>query len=126
MRRKTALRITFLFLALVVAAASAVMLIDPWNWLDGGVGAAAEPAAFPGIEKTLLLPAADRISPQPFNVLILGLDHGLGRVEQGNQRSDAIIIAHIDEAKGRACLLSIPRDSYVNIPGHNRTKINEA
>jgi LCP family protein required for cell wall assembly len=126
LRRKTALRITFLFLALVVAAASAVMLIDPWNWLDGGVGAAAEPAAFPGIEKTLLLPAADRISPQPFNVLILGLDHGLGRVEQGNQRSDAIIIAHIDEAKGRACLLSIPRDSYVNIPGHNRTKINEA
>jgi LCP family protein required for cell wall assembly len=126
LRRKTAFKIVLLCVALAVAAASTVILIDPWNWLDEGVSAAAEPAAFPGVEDIPLLPVADRISTQPFNVLVLGLDHGLGRPEEGNQRSDAIIVAHIDEQKGRACLLSIPRDSYVNIPGHSRTKINEA
>lgn len=126
MRKKTVLRIGVLFLALAVAAASAVMLIDPWDWLDGGEDAVAEPAAFPGVEEPPLLPAAEPISQQPFNVLILGLDHGQGRAEDGNQRSDTIIIAHIDEAKGKACLLSIPRDSYVNIAGHGRSKINEA
>jgi LCP family protein required for cell wall assembly len=126
LRRKTAVRITLLFLALAVAAASAVMLIDPWDWVDGEAGAAVEPAAFPGVEEPPLLPAAQPLSQQPFNVLILGIDHGLGRAEEGNERSDAIIVAHIDEAKGKACLLSVPRDSYVAIEGHGRSKINEA
>jgi LCP family protein required for cell wall assembly len=126
LRRKTAFKITLLFMALAVAAASTVILVDPWDWLEGGVSAAVESTAFPGVEEPPLLPAADRISAQPFNVLVLGLDHGLGRVEEGNQRSDTIIIAHIDETKGKACLLSIPRDSYVNIPDHGRSKINDA
>lgn len=126
MRKKRAFKVALLLVALTVAAASAVMLIDPWKWFDGGVGAAVEPAAFPGVVEPLLVPAAEPVSRQPFNVLVLGLDHGLGRPQEGNERSDTIIVAHIDEAKGKACLLSIPRDSYVNIPGYGRSKINEA
>lgn len=126
MRRKTIIKITLLLLALVVAASSTVILIDPWNWLNGEESEAAEPGDFPGVEEPPLQPAADPISAQPFNILVLGLDHGQGREEEGNQRSDSMIIAHIDEAEGRTCLLSIPRDSYVDIPGHGRSKINEA
>ncbi len=112
--------------ALAFAAASAVTLVDPWEWFAGGAGAAAEPGAFPGVEEPPLVPAAEPVSDRPLNVLILGLDHGLGRPQEGNERSDTIIIAHIDEARGKACLLSIPRDSYVDIPGHGRSKVNEA
>ncbi len=126
MRRKAAFRITALVLALMAATACAVMLVDPWGWSSDDVDASAEPAAFPGVEEPPLLPEAQPVSGQPFNVLILGLDHGLDRPEEGNERSDAIIVAHIDEERRKACLLSIPRDSYVSIPGYGRSKINEA
>jgi len=126
LQRKTAFKIAFLMLALTAAAICAVMLIDPWNWLNGDVDTVAESTAFPGVEEPSLQPPAEPVSQQPFNVLILGLDHGLDRPEDGNERSDVMIIAHIDEAKGRACLVSIPRDSYVNIPGYRTSKINEA
>jgi LCP family protein required for cell wall assembly len=42
------------------------------------------------------------------------------------QRSDTIMILHIPSNGGRATLISIPRDSYVNIPGHGMNKINAA
>jgi LCP family protein required for cell wall assembly len=42
------------------------------------------------------------------------------------QRSDTILILHIPSNGGRAVLVSIPRDSYVNIPGYGMNKINAA
>ncbi len=126
MRRKKVLRTALLVVALMAAAAIAVMLIDPWELLEGDASAEVTPTAFPGVERPSLLPDAEPVSPGPFNVLVLGIDHGLGREEEGNQRSDTIIVAHIDEARGKACLLSIPRDSYVNVPGLGMSKINDA
>ena len=41
-------------------------------------------------------------------------------------RSDTILILHIPSNGGRAVLISLPRDSYVNIPGHGQNKINAA
>jgi LCP family protein required for cell wall assembly len=38
--------------------------------------------------------------------------------------SDTILVLHIPGNGGRPTLLSIPRDSYVNIPGHGMNKIN--
>ena len=70
------------------------------------------------------------------NWLITGSDsrQGLtGKEEQvlatghdiSGHRSDTILILHIP-ASGRAVLVSIPRDSYVQIPGHGYNKINAA
>jgi LCP family protein required for cell wall assembly len=42
------------------------------------------------------------------------------------QRSDTIMLLHIPSGGGRPVLVSIPRDSYVNIPGHGYNKINAA
>jgi LCP family protein required for cell wall assembly len=42
------------------------------------------------------------------------------------QRSDTIMILHIPSNGGRPVLVSIPRDSYVNIPGYGMNKINAA
>jgi LCP family protein required for cell wall assembly len=44
----------------------------------------------------------------------------------GGQRSDTILILHIPSGGGRPLLISIPRDSYVSIPGHGDNKINAA
>jgi LCP family protein required for cell wall assembly len=44
----------------------------------------------------------------------------------GGQRSDTILILHIPAGGGRPLLISIPRDSYVPVPGHGSSKINAA
>ncbi|MGO8957236.1 MAG: LCP family protein [Streptosporangiaceae bacterium] len=71
------------------------------------------------------------------NWLITGSDsrQGLTRAQEralstgvsiSGQRSDTIMILHLPAGGGRAVLISIPRDSYVNIPGHGMNKINAA
>ena len=42
------------------------------------------------------------------------------------KRTDSIILVHVPAGSGKAALISLPRDSYVPIPGHSRNKINAA
>jgi LCP family protein required for cell wall assembly len=44
---------------------------------------------------------------------------------QGEQRSDVIMVGRLD-ATGSVALVSIPRDSWVEVPGHGKAKINAA
>jgi len=70
------------------------------------------------------------------NWLITGSDSraGLTRAQKrqlhtgsdAGHRSDTILILHIPSNGGRAVLISLPRDSYVNIPGYGQNKINAA
>ncbi|MDQ4119424.1 MAG: LCP family protein [Actinomycetota bacterium] len=46
--------------------------------------------------------------------------------ESGVLNSDTIILVHVPADGGSATAFSIPRDSYVNIPGYRRDKINAA
>jgi LCP family protein required for cell wall assembly len=55
------------------------------------------------------------------------LQYSTGQLDaSGFGRSDTIMILHIPAGGGRPVLVSIPRDSYVPIPGHGRNKINAA
>lgn len=56
------------------------------------------------------------------NIALFGID----AVDGQNGRSDAIMIATIDEKHKKLKLTSIMRDSYVDIPGHGMDKINHA
>ncbi|WHY78926.1 LCP family protein [Neobacillus sp. WH10] len=56
------------------------------------------------------------------NILLLGSD-ARGKEKS---RADTIMIAHYNEDKGTFKLTSIMRDSYVEIPGHGKHKINSA
>ena len=62
----------------------------------------------------------------PFSVLLLGTDSGdFGRTDQG--RSDALILATINPKKETTTFVSIPRDTYTEIIGHEtKDKINHA
>ncbi|GAA2756010.1 LCP family protein [Actinopolymorpha rutila] len=46
--------------------------------------------------------------------------------ERRGQRSDTIMVLHITGDRKAAYLISIPRDSWVEIPGHRPNKINAA
>lgn len=62
------------------------------------------------------------------NILLLGGDsRGQKEEDKTNQRSDSIMIASIDPVTKKASLLSVLRDTYVDIPGKNRQdRINAA
>lgn len=70
------------------------------------------------------------------NYLLVGSDSREGLTDQqrrdlktgsaeGN-RTDTIMLVHVSESGGKPVLISIPRDSYVPIPGHGNNKINAA
>src|SRR5436190_15866007 len=72
------------------------------------------------------------------NYLIIGSDtrafvdsqkdaeHFGSKASQSGQRSDTIMVAHIDPGKHTGILVSFPRDLWVDIPGHGTAKINAA
>ncbi|WP_408007830.1 LCP family protein [Pseudalkalibacillus sp. A8] len=59
-----------------------------------------------------------------FSMLFVGIDTRNGEAEGG--LSDALIVATFNKNDDTLNLLSIPRDSYVNIPGHGMDKITHA
>jgi LCP family protein required for cell wall assembly len=69
---------------------------------------------------TFLLVGTDTRSDSPTTGTGAGGD-GLGR-----DRSDVLMIARIDPSRTNAAVVSIPRDSWVEIPGHGMNKINAA
>ncbi|HTX26741.1 MAG TPA: LCP family protein [Streptosporangiaceae bacterium] len=86
------------------------------------------------LNRSVTLPATSLTSAGT-NWLITGSDSraGLSRAEidafhvgfdEGTLNSDSIMLLHL--GSGRPVLISIPRDSYVNIPGHGWNKINAA
>jgi len=89
-----------------------------------------EPSTSPKVqngEQTNPLPQnptqTDNSSQQTsFNILILGTDARDHEVS----RTDVIMLAHINSDKKTINLISIPRDTQVNIPGVGYTKINHA
>lgn len=56
------------------------------------------------------------------NILLLGVDERPG--DRG--RSDTMIVMSLNPRTNSMLMLSIPRDTYVNIPGHGMDKINHA
>jgi len=46
--------------------------------------------------------------------------------DAGGKRTDTIMLLHIPDGSGKATLVSLPRDSYLDIPGNGKNKINAA
>jgi LCP family protein required for cell wall assembly len=81
-------------------------------------------------------PSGQRPADQPGKTfLLVGSDSraGLSKAEQkrlgtggtGGQRTDTIMLIYLPPG-GKSVLISLPRDSYVDIPGHGKNKINAA
>lgn len=71
-----------------------------------------------------------RAIARPVNLIIMGIDE-VPEVEPGSPasfsgRSDTLLLLHLDPAQGNVAMLSIPRDTQVEIPGYGLTKVNHA
>jgi len=81
------------------------------------------------------IPTADRpvrtTATGAMNVLLLGSDSRISGGDPtqwvyGGQRTDAIMLVHVPADRKGTTVVSIPRDSWVPIPGHGTAKINAA
>ena len=108
--------VIFVVLLLILAAVGGT-----YFWLNGK------------LHRTVTLPAST-ITSAGTNWLIAGSDtrDGITRAEratlhlgaEGANASDSLMLLHM--GTGKPVLISIPRDSYVPIPGHGSNKINAA
>ena len=124
--RRPRLRLFLAFLAGLVVVLL-VLVIGGYFYLDGKLNRSNVLVSYAG------QPAAGAGS----NWLITGSDsrQGLTRKQErkyhtgrdiGGQRSDTILLLHIPGNGGPAVLVSLPRDSYVKIPGYGWNKLNAA
>lgn len=60
---------------------------------------------------------------EPVHILLMGTDT---RDADSNGRSDSMMVATIDPVTKKAYLMSILRDTYVDIPGHGSSRLNAA
>ena len=97
---------TLLFLAFIIAAVAGALFASS-SLFDKNTTE----------NKDNLMVAKDKVM-----VMIMGVDEREGDVG----RSDTLLIATLDPKKGKAALLSIPRDTRVKIKGHGFDKINAA
>lgn len=77
----------------------------------------------PGGDSELGLSPDEVVRGERLNVLLLGIDARRGETMA---RTDTMILASVDPKSKQVILLSIPRDTGVNIPGHGWDKINTA
>lgn len=124
--RRPRLRLVLAVLAGIVAVVL-ILVIGGYFYLDGRLHRSNVLVSYSG------QPAAGSGS----NWLITGSDsrQGLTRKQEhayhtgrdvSGQRSDTILLLHISGNGSPAVLVSLPRDSYVQIPGHGWNKLNAA
>jgi LCP family protein required for cell wall assembly len=82
------------------------------------LGEAAVNASAPPAE--VAQPRVSASGTGPVNVLLVGIDERDGSPQAG-ARSDTILIAHIPASHDHVYLISIPRDSRVDIPAYRRS-----
>jgi LCP family protein required for cell wall assembly len=124
--RRPRLRLLLAFLAGLIVVLL-VLVIGGYFYLDGKLNRSDVLVSYAG------QPAAGSGS----NWLITGSDsrQGLSRkqerryhtgIDVSGQRSDTILLLHIPGNGGPAVLVSLPRDSYVKVPGYGYNKLNAA
>ncbi len=94
--------------------------------------------AWNSVNRVDATPAGDRpADTSAHNYLLVGSDSREGLTPEQQQqlngggdtagkRTDSVILVHVSGSGGKPALVSIPRDSYVPIPGHGSNKINAA
>src|SRR4051812_44744391 len=127
-RRRLSVLAGFLALVLVGAGAGWFAVRQVVSGYDRNIQRFGDP--FGGIPKTQRA-APDAAATGAMNLLLLGSD---SRIDAGNpqqwsygaQRTDAIMLVHLQADRKAAYVVSIPRDSWVTVPGHGKAKINAA
>lgn len=121
-RRRRRGRRVALLVGLLVLAWLAFMVWVPWN-------------AWNNITRVDAAPAGDRPNGgKGTNFLLVGSDSRQGLTEaqkkefgatnSAGARTDSIILVHVSDNGNKPLIISLPRDSFVPIPGYRKNKIN--
>ncbi|MDQ4054474.1 MAG: LCP family protein [Actinomycetota bacterium] len=134
-RRRRRLRLLLIAFCVVALAATGTayylgrQIVAPIDRIEGVFGDVpghqrpAKPTSGPGAEAVnILLLGTDRRS----EIATTGDRAGAAAWVPGAQRSDAMLLLHIDADRKGATVISLPRDSWVEVPGHGYDKINAA
>lgn len=110
--------------AVVVAALLGVLVLAAAAWAWYFMDSVQRQIATPSAISESLAQVVDEPEPrQPFTILLLGSDV---RPDEEVARADTIIVAKVDPETKQVWMLSIPRDTKVDIPGYGTAKINAA
>jgi LCP family protein required for cell wall assembly len=123
---KIVIGVSGLFVGVVAALAAAVLIFVTTVSNTFTAGREVIDDAFP--------PASSRPAPAADgsrNILLLGSDArgsvaGIGDEGSTGQRTDTIMVVHVPADRKDVQVMSIMRDSWVDVPGHGEAKINAA
>lgn len=131
-RTKLALLISLSLIAVLIVGAVAGALIIQHR-LNSAMERFDDPFADLGTDRPTVPAPSEEESDDgdPVNILMLGSDSRISagdpaQWQAGAQRTDAIMIASVSGDRESVTMMSIPRDSWVPIPGHGENKINAA
>jgi LCP family protein required for cell wall assembly len=122
------------YLAFFVIAGGAATFAAIQHQLDSNIERFADPFANLTNRPPIVTPSqgsSEKAQPLPVNILMVGTDSRISagdpsKWSAGGQRTDAIMLVHIPADRSGAFVFSIPRDSWVAIPGHGTAKVNAA
>jgi LCP family protein required for cell wall assembly len=126
-------------------------LFNALLWSGVFIGTAAT-SALVGAGAALMMPLPDFLGPQqtsrpfslaelwqsgfryqvtrPVNILVMGIDQVPGAAETSDSiftgRTDTLLLVRVNPQEGMVNVMSIPRDTRVQIPGYGMDKINQA
>jgi len=134
-RRRRTRRV--LYAALILLCTGILLIVGGGYWAVEHYTGKVEriPGAFPTNVPKSALPPPSRDGSQTF--LLVGLDSRsdlpttgkdakAAEWKPGAQRSDTMMLVHIPADHRNAYVISLPRDSWVSIPGHGKAKLNAA
>ncbi|OLO81982.1 LCP family protein [Actinomyces naeslundii] len=121
------LSVLAIFLVLTLAAGGLALWVR--HSLASGIETIADP--FAGIATRAPRQSVPAGQEAATNILVLGTDSRTSASDpsqwaEGAQRTDAIMILQVSGDRKTVSVMSIPRDSWVDIPGHGQGKINAA
>lgn len=122
-KKHRALPIVLLILILVIGL--------PLVWLLARIrGMQADGLSFTDVADSISEEVKNSMSSGPMagyrNIAILGVDSITGSLDEGNNRSDVMIIASINEKTGDIKLMSVYRDTYLDVGDGTYSKANAA
>jgi LCP family protein required for cell wall assembly len=121
--RRRVLQAIGILVCLFVAWLAAWILASYFSFRDG-VDAAN--ARLPVSTKRFLHHQSGMLFDTSTTILLLGTDHADFAGRESSHRSDSIMLMRTDPGHDRIYYLSIPRDLFVDIPGHGQNRINAA
>jgi LCP family protein required for cell wall assembly len=130
-RRKPAHRI-LLFLSIILVGAVTLATVGLYVLTDSVANQVVRtPNVFTGLDEAARPPATEAMTFLLIGTDSLDPDHSADEppkvtFEPGSQRSDVIMLVRLDKDRSKATVVSLPRDSWVTVPGYGNEKINAA